>query len=285
MEENEFRDALRSVLTQSPEPPPMESSAAVTAGKRAARRRTVLACAGAVAALAAVTIVPARYLSQGPSGSGDIQVAGPAASALPSGMPTPGPSDGVPAPEDTKPSWPAEASGDATADTGPRYQKGKQLLTDLLKVVPKGYGTPAGKDDQGTEYQTHQAAIENPEWSYLASVVVTKDRAAGQLDVEVHEPENTLPTDPCALAQSFWGQKAGTCEVVQVGGAKVGVARPPAGDTGVDQYAAYRYADGTVVFVAQARKSIFDKPALAELPYTTAQLAALTQNKAFHIVA
>ena len=81
MEENEFRDALRSVLTQSPEPPPMESSAAVTAGKRAARRRTALACAGAVAALAVVTIVPARYLSDGPAGSGDILVAGPAASA------------------------------------------------------------------------------------------------------------------------------------------------------------------------------------------------------------
>src|SRR5689334_23166364 len=161
MEETEFRAALRTVLTQSPEPPPMESAAAIAAGRRAGRRRTVLACTGAAAALAAVTIVPAHYLSGGSGPQGGVPAAGPA----PSPAATPGPT-GTPDPADTKPSWPAEASGDATADTGPRYQSGKKLLTDLLKVVPKGYATPKGRASDGTDHQWSQAAIENPEWSY-----------------------------------------------------------------------------------------------------------------------
>ncbi len=279
MEENEFRDALRTVLTQSPEPPPMESSAAVSYGRRATRRRTVLTCTGAVIALAAVTIVPARYLATGPAGDGDIPAAGPATTAPPSAHAMP--SDGVPAPDDTKPSWPAEASGDATADTGPRYQKGKKLLADVLKVVPDRYGTPTGKGPDDMDYQWHQAAIENPEWSYLASVTITEESAAGQIHVEVHEPDNQLPAEPCALARSFW-EIGGQCQVVEVDGQKIGVTTTT-GAAGLDQAAAYRYADGTVVFVAQDRSSNFERPALAEVPFTAQQLAALTLVKSFHI--
>ncbi|WP_436529796.1 hypothetical protein [Actinoplanes sp. HUAS TT8] len=278
MEENEFRDALRTVVAQSPEPPPMESATAVAAGKRAQRRRTVLACTGAVAALAVVTIVPARYLGSGPSNVGDIQVAAPVASAF---TPPP-PAKGIPQPSDTKPSWPAEANGDATADTGPRYQKGKKLLGDLLKVVPSGYGTPTGKDADGAEFQAHQAAIEYPEWSYLSSVTITKDGTAGQIYVEVHEPDNTLPTEPCALARSFW-TIGGPCQVVEVGSAEVGVVTPVGRKQRPDQIAAYRYADGTVVFVAQSKQSIFAQPPLAADPFTASELAALTLKEAFHV--
>jgi hypothetical protein len=279
MEENEFRDALRTVLTQSDEPPPMESATAVAAGRRATRRRTVLACTGAVAALAAVTIVPARYLSTGPGNAGDIQVAAPA--STPSVLVRP-PSKGVPEPSDTKPSWPAEASGDATADSGPRYQAGKGLLDSLLTVVPDGYATPTGSAPDGAEYQSHQAAIEDPEWSYLASVTITKAGGAGQLFVEVHEPDNKLPKEPCALAKAFWGI-GGTCQVRQVGAAKVGVVEPTGPDKRLDTIAAYRYADGVVVFVAQSRGSIFERPALPAVPFTVEQLAALTQQKSFHV--
>lgn len=285
MEENEFRDALRNVLTQSPEPPPMQSSAAVAAGRKASRRRTVVACTGAVVALAAVTLVPARYLSAGPAGDGDIPAAGPV--SVPSAYATPPPvgasANGTPGPDDTEPSWPAEASGDATADTGPRYQKGKKLLGDLLKVVPSGYGTPTGKGAEDQEYQSHQAAIENPEWSYLARVTITKDATAGQLAVEVHEPDNTLPEEPCALAQSFWGI-GGQCQLIEVGGKKVGVVTATGADQRLDQFAGYRYPDGTVVFVAQSRASSFEQlPPLAVVPLTAQDLAALALKESFHI--
>jgi hypothetical protein len=282
MDENEFRDALRTVVTQSPEPPPMQAGPAVAAGRRSERRRTALACTGAVVALAAVTVVPARYLSAGPGPA--IDVAGPA--AAPSAHATPPiewADGGTPDPSDTKPSWPAEANGDATADSGPRYQKGKQLLSDLLKVVPSGYGTPNGMGPGDMEYQSHQAAIEDPEWSYLSSVTITKDTTAGRLHVEVHEPGNKLPEDPCALARSFWGI-GGPCQVVEAGGKKVGVVTSTGGDQRLDQFAAYRYADGTVVFVAQNKASDFEGRApLAALPFTAQELAALTLDARFHI--
>jgi hypothetical protein len=38
-----------------------------------------------------------------------------------------------------------------------------------------------------------------------------------------------------------------------------------------------------VVFVAQSRGSIFDQPALPAVPFTAEQLAALTQQKSFHV--
>ncbi|GLW31610.1 hypothetical protein [Actinoplanes regularis] len=297
MEENEFRDALRTVLTQSPEPPPMQSSTAIAAGRRAARRRTVTACTGAVVALTAVVAVPALYRSGGSTPAGH-QAAGPA--------PTPGlsskaPANGVPGPDVTKPSWPAEASGDATADSGPHYQTGKKVLDTLLTVVPSGYEAPVGSAPDGTEFRSHQGAIEDPEWSYLASVKITKDGAAGQLYVEVHEPDNRLPSDPCELAESFWGVKAATeetlapskarypdspggrCELVQVGKVQVAVAGPAGPGDRLDRWAAYRYDDGTVVFVAQARQSIFDEPKLPAAPFTAQQLAALAVDKRFHV--
>ncbi|MFI1988533.1 hypothetical protein [Actinoplanes sp. NPDC020271] len=272
MDENEFRDALRTVVTQSPEPPPMESSTAVAAGRRAERRRTVVACTGAVVALAAVTVIPARYLSTTP---GTIPVAGPAPSAYATPPPPGSAAGGTPDPSESKPSWPAEANGDATADSGPRYQKGKELLNTLLATVPGGYDTPTGKGANDDDLQSHQAAIEDPEWTYQARVTLTKASAAGELVVEVHEPDNGLPEDPCALAKSFW-EIGGQCQVADAGGKKVGVTTT-SGSQGLNQAAAYRYADGTVVFVAQARNS------LAALPFTTQELASLTVKESFHI--
>jgi hypothetical protein len=282
MEENEFRDALRNVLTQSHEPPPMESATAIAAGKRADRRRTALACTGAVVALAAVTVIPARYLSSGPA-AGGIPAAAASAPAL---TPRPSSPDGPADPSHTKPSWPAEASGDATADSGPHYQNGQKLFAELLKVVPDGYTTPTGTWPDGTQRQWAQSSIEDPEWSYLAQAVVARDGGSGQLLVEVHESDNTLPHDPCKLATSFWSI-GGACTVERVGSAKVGVVTPTGKDRRVDQWAAYRYADGVVVFVGQSLHGSFapeqsGKP-LAQLPFDRRALAGLATEARFHI--
>jgi hypothetical protein len=101
---------------------------------------------------------------------------------------------------------------------------------------------------------------------------------------EVHTKDNGLPPEPCALAGQFWGM-GGTCEVVTVGTAKVGVVKA-GGDSRIDQWAAYRYADGVVVYVAQSRTASNgdQNPApLTDLPLTEQQLAALATDARFHL--
>jgi hypothetical protein len=75
----------------------------------------------------------------------------------------------------------------------------------------------------------------------------------------------------------------GVCEIVTVGTVQVGVAVQPTGDRRFDQWAAYRYPDGVVVFVAQGRTFDASRPSLTSLPYTVEQLASLATNAAFHL--
>jgi hypothetical protein len=67
---------------------------------------------------------------------------------------------------------------------------------------------------------------------------------------------------------------------------KVGVVVKPAGDDRIDQWAAYRHADGTVVYAAQSRHATFggsDLRPLTELPLTVQQLAALAADPKFDL--
>ena len=92
-------------------------------------------------------------------------------------------------------------------------------------------------------------------------------------------------TDPCALAQTFWGMR-GHCIVDQVGPAKVGLVTAPVADDRIDQWAAYRHPDGTVVFVAQSRQAVnvpSSLPPLTTLPLTPHQLAIQAVNPKFHL--
>jgi hypothetical protein len=290
--ENDLREALRTTLTAVPEPPPMDSTAALGHGRRAVRRRTALAGAGATAALAAAAVLAVSVAPNLIGGGGgqpvSVQPAGPPPSA---------------APYAPKKVWPTEAGGkpqqDATARSGPRYERGKRVFERLLAVVPAGYTTPTGSvepadgpkapasDSSGAvPLQDHQAAVENGDsWSYLSSVAVARKGGTGRLMVEVHTPGNGLPSEPCALARQFWGM-GGQCQVKTVGTAKVGVVVKPAGDDRLDQWAAYRYSDGIVVFVAQSRNAANVDSTLAPLstlPLTVAKLAALATDQRFHV--
>jgi hypothetical protein len=282
MNENDFREALRSTMTTVAEPPPMDSAAAVTAGRRAAGRRAGLSAAGAAAAVlvvAGLAAGPARQWLPGDDG------AGPAwdAAGAPSALPTPSARAG------TKPAWPTEASGkpqqDATARSGPRYEQGRKLFEQLLAVVPDGYTTPTGSARDGIPLQDHQAAVEDKAWGYLASVAVRREGRTGRLLAEVHTPGNGLPTQACKLARAFWGM-GGQCDVVAAGGAEVGVVVRPGQDDRLDQWAAYRHPDGTVVYVAQSRNATnadSEFRPLTELPLTVPELAALAVQPRFHL--
>nr|BFE71326.1 hypothetical protein GCM10020092_046270 [Actinoplanes digitatis] len=278
MDENDLREAMRSTLVATPEPPPMDSATAVTAGRRAARRRMTLVGAGAATVLVALGVAAAgpglRLVAGGDGGPW----AGPGAT------PT------IPAPDDTKPSWPIDGDGkpqeDATARSGLRYEQGKRVLNGILAVAPDGYILPTGEGDDGIPLRDHQGAVEGDgSWGYLASAALTKGKGTGRLLVEVHTADNTLAKEPCALARGFWGM-GGTCEETTVGTAKVGVVVTPGDDQRLDQWAAYRYPDGIVVFVAQSRHASNAqggmKP-LDELPLTVPQLAALAVDDRFHL--
>ncbi|MEU4217758.1 hypothetical protein [Actinoplanes sp. NPDC026623] len=278
MNENDLREAMRSTLVATPEPPPMDSATALTAGRRAARRRMTLAGAGAATVLATL----------------GIAAAGPGLNLLPGDHTTPwaapASEPAIPLPTDTKPSWPIDGDGrpqqDATARSGLRYEQGKRVLNGILAVVPDGYVTPTGNAGDGIPLQDHQAAVEGDgSWGYLASAAVAKDKGTGRLLVEVHTKDNKLAKEPCALAREFWGL-GGTCERTTVAKATVGVVVTPGTDRRLDQWAAYRYPDGTVVFVAQSRSATnFEsglKP-LDELPLTVPQLAALATDDRFHL--
>jgi hypothetical protein len=264
--EDELRAALRTTMTLTP-PPPMESAAALAAGHQAVRRRAALAGTGLIGVLVVATSV-AIAVGLGPKSA--------------------------PITADTKPSWPLDGNGqpqeDATARSGMRYEQGVKLQTQLAKSVPAGWTQPTGQTADGEPLRDHQAQVEGDKsgdtWSYLASVAVSKGGRTGRLLAEVHTPGNGLPAgNPCALAQTFWSMR-GECHVSTVGSAKVGVVVKPKDDDRLDQWAAYRYADGTVVYVAQSRLAVngdSNLRPLTKLPLTVPQLAALAADPKFHL--
>ncbi|WP_328477253.1 hypothetical protein OHA21_24030 [Actinoplanes sp. NBC_00393] len=276
MDENELRDALRTTMTRESEPPPMGSAAALATAKRVAVRRNLLAGTAAAVAIAAITaaaVIPGQNLLGGPG-------------TFPAGAPAPAPTDHpVPEPDDTKPSWPPEAGGDATYDSGEHFEKGKLLLDELLAVVPEGYTKPAGQTPDGLPLRSHQATVEENFGAYSAIAALSKDGGTGRLLAEVYGPGNVLPIEPCELAKTFWGMD-GTCQIEKVAGKRVGVVVKPQQDDRIDQWAAYRHGDGTVVIVAQGRGGVSDDPAyrpLVEVPFTVRQVAALAAADQFRL--
>ncbi|GGN81618.1 hypothetical protein GCM10010112_58280 [Actinoplanes lobatus] len=298
MDENELRDAMRATITQHSEPPPMESRTALVTARRAARRRNIMACAGTAVVVLGVTLAALPGQGNPGGGTGWAPAAAPSApsapvepfptvypsGAVPSGEPFPTafPSGQVPSGENTKPSWPAEASGDATADSGVHYQKGVALLEKLIEVAPAGYTVPTGNSPDDIPFRYHQAAIEGDHWSYLVSVPLVKDGGTGRIIVEVHEPNNDQPADPCELAQSFWGI-GGSCEKRAVRpGEEAGIVAGPSTRDGVDQWVAFQHPDDTVVFVAQGLSTGGEgvRP-LKSLPFTVDQLVEFAAGDGF----
>jgi hypothetical protein len=280
MTEDEMRETLRSTMTATVPPPPMSSARVLTGARRARlRRRTAWACAGTVTIIA--TMLGGAAITH--------------ASILPSIGTPPAAQPAAPGTgTDTSTAWPTGPDGkpqqDRTARAGARYDQGVRLLGAVLAALPSGYDSPDTTGDNGggtqpTRYQQAQfeERVNGTEvWSYQASIAVTDGAGTGHLTVEVHTANNQLPTDPCALVGQFWGM-GGVCQVVTVGTVQVGVAVRPTGDGRFDQWAAYRYPDGVVVFVAQGRTFDASRPSLTSLPYTVEQLASLATNAAFHL--
>ncbi len=155
------------------------------------------------------------------------------------------------------------------------------LLNALLGVVPKGY-TPTSQRHQG---QFAERVVTVDIWEYQAQVVLSRSdgTGAGQLIAEVHTPGNLITGTPCQITEQFWRME-GNCEVITVGTARVGVVTEPTGaDRRLDQWAGYRYPDGTVIYLAQARRADDNSVPLPALPFEVPQLAALATDKRFDL--
>ncbi|MEV4488710.1 hypothetical protein AB0K04_01170 [Micromonospora coxensis] len=291
MNGEELRETLRSEMAEVDAPPPLSAATALAVARRArVRRHTAWACTGAAAAVLAVAGVAGIAAVDTTGGRGFSAAAPGPASPRPTGTAP----QTVPTPSETKTGqpWPTGPDGqpqeDRTAQAGTRHDQGVRLLDAVVAVVPAGYTAPENLPNQPADElpRQHQAQFEDTidgvdVWSYLSSVTLKQGDRTGRLTVEVHTEGNTLPSEPCDLARTFWGMQ-GECEVTTVGGRKVGVVVRPTGDDRFDQWAAYRHPDGVVVYVAQAR-TLGTGPALTALPFSVAQLAALTGDERFHL--
>ncbi|MEU1586073.1 hypothetical protein [Micromonospora sp. NPDC005710] len=234
MNEEELREGLRSGMAVTTPPPPLSTTAALGAARRTHfRRRAVSASLGSAAVVLAVTgfAVVATPDGQVYQPAGQWPIASPGASG------------------DTKEPWPTGPDGqpqeDRTARAGTRYEQGIHLLTEAVSIVPAGFTAPEdppGRSDP--TLRTQQAQFEDrvngvDVWSYSSSVAVAQNKGTGRVVVEVHGAGNPLPTEPCDLAQKFWGMR-GECRVETVGATRVGVVVRPDDDDRLDQCAASR---------------------------------------------
>ena len=271
-------------MTATIAPPSMSAVETIGRARRTRiRRRAAWFGSGAAGAVAVAAVAVAATASGRPVG---LVAGGP-----PSVAPTAG--SRVPAPtlsKDGQPVWPTgpdgSPQGDRTARAGTKYDEGQKLLTDLVSAVPAGYDVSSSALDSSHQAQFEDRIAGKDIWSYLAYARVSKDGGAGRVAVEVHAAGNTYTATGCALTQQFWGL-GGHCRLVSVNGVQIGVVDRPDSDNRFDQWASYRYADGTVVFVAQGRTVdgvglSSDRP-LTALPYTLDQLAALSMNASFHV--
>jgi hypothetical protein len=293
MNEEDLKDAFHDVIVRSGPSEPMDPARALSQGRRVRTRRRMAWAGAAVVTLTVGAVAgPSLVANLGTTGSAGSMVAGNTPSqAGPTTVSTvpPTPKAGstvVPTVRKTNDPWP-EGQTDRTASAGPRADRAVSLMEELSSSVPAGFTTPDLKYPDGRAMRWPQAQYASNDgepdyWEYQAYIPVQKDSGVGRLLVTSITPDGKPATSPCTLAVRFWGG-TGTCAVVDVDGKKVGVVTAKGGGD-FDQWAAYRHADGTVVFLAQAKKS--DAPgrqALTQPVFTTHELAEQATSAKFKI--
>jgi len=290
MKEEELGEALHDLMVRSSPPPAMDPARVLDRGRRARKRRTATLTGAAVvtlvAGIGAGPALVAHYTGGRPAGP---MVAG-APGTTPS-VATPRPVSTVaptsaPATRKSGDPWP-EGQVDRTASAGPRADRAVALMNDLTAALPRGFSSPNLKYPDGNPRRWPQAEYASNDgepdyWEYQAIIPVQKGSRVGQLAVQSTTPDGKPAAAPCKLVQRFWGG-TGTCTAMDVGGKKVGVLTTN-GQGSYDQWAAYRYDDGTVVFVAQAKKTDDEsRSPLTQPVFTARQLAELVTSPKFKV--
>lgn len=272
MNEEDLNQAMRDVIARSSPPPSMDPARALDQGRRARKRRTVT--------WAGVAVVPLVLgVGAGPALVANYRSAEPMVAGAPV-------STVAPTTRKTGDPWP-EGQVDRTASAGPRADRAVTLMNELSSSVPPGFSTPDLKYPDGRSMRWPQAQYasndgERDYWEYMATIPVQKDDRVGRLLVQSTTPDGKPATDPCKLAQKFWGG-TGTCTIVDVSGKKVGVVTAK-GRADYDQWASYRHADGTVVYLAQAKKTdLSGRSPLTQPVFTNRRLAELATLPEFKL--
>ncbi len=301
MSEQDFRDALRATMDTVPAPPPMSDAPVLEAAHRDRRRRRTLWASAGTAAVVTAIAVGVVILAPSNSGGGDGVQVGNQAPGPRSTQDVATPTTSANAPAEETAGEPGAAKDDTetlppgmtdrTQRSGPHYERGAALAAELDDVVTSaGFGAPGDLEGNGdlagsrlkrdqANYDGKAGGVE--QWSYTAVTPVTKGNGVGEMTVEVRTVDEQA--SGCALPP-MWGL-TGQCQEVTVDGKKVGVATvDDPHQEHIDQVAAYRHDDGTVVYVAQSIDFGFtDHPALTELPFTVPQLAALAVDERFKV--
>ncbi len=279
MNEEDLNEALHDVMVRSSPPPSMDPAAALDQARRVRKRRRATWAGLAVVPLVAGVVAGPTLIAHLPGGgSTEPMVAG---GTMPRSASTV-----VPTTRKSGDPWP-EGQADRTATAGPRAERAVTLMDDLSSSVPAGFSTPDLKYPDGRAMRSPQSQYvsedgEQDRWEYQANIPVQKDDGVGQLRVESFTPDGKRATAPCKLAQSFWGGK-GACTVVDVDGKKVGVVTSKGNDS-YDQWAAYRHDNGSIIYLAQAKKSDHSEHAALTQPiFSTRQLAELVTSTKFQI--
>ncbi|ONI89493.1 hypothetical protein ALI22I_15915 [Saccharothrix sp. ALI-22-I] len=188
---------------------------------------------------------------------------------------------------------------DRIATSGPRADKGVAVLNNLVSSLPTGVKaedkTRIGFEDYGPMTRTQSqfseyAAGDLEVWEYMAYAAVVRAGApgVGELWIQVETKGNTqvkgLPGCGSAISRPYPVTGDGRCDVVDAGGKEVAVVTANSAEDGMEQAAFFRHEDGTLVIVAQSREyPNSGHPALAELPLTPQQLAAIAGDPKFHL--
>ncbi|MFI9383682.1 hypothetical protein [Kutzneria sp. NPDC052558] len=269
MNEQELREALQEAMTDAAPPRPVTADAALTRAHRARRARRAN-LAGLGVGVAVVALVAGAFTINVPRtqiGTA-AQTKGTAASATTS----------------------STEHGDRTQTKGPQNDKSVQLLATLDGVLPSPLRPAIDAQMPGAAFKlrSNQAQVENwdtDNWGYQGIEPVAPANGGvgvGEVIVEVHAPGNDIPADTCQAAQAFWGV-SGDCVVKQVGDKTVGLISHTA-DARIDSVAAYRYSDGTVVYLAQSKEYFHSGvPGLAAAPLTDDQLVSLVLTPGFKV--
>ncbi|MFG1905169.1 hypothetical protein [Kribbella sp. NPDC048928] len=298
MNEEDLNRAFHDVIVRSTPPPSMDSGLALEEARRVRKRRRAAWAGIAVATLVVggVGAGPALFAHHNGGSVGRMVAGDPTPSTLvstpqkvstPHQASTPQPASTLtPTTRKTDDPWP-EGQTDRTASAGPRAARAVTLMNDLTSAVPDGFTTPDLKFPSGDPMRWPQAQYASSDgeldyWEYKASIPVQKGDRVGELMVQSTTPDGKPAGDLCKLAKKFWGG-TGTCSIMNVSGKKVGVVTTN-GRGSYDQWAAYRYDDGTVMYFAQT-KQIEGRKSLTQPIFTPRQLAELVVTPKFKISA
>jgi hypothetical protein len=292
MSEQDFRDALRKTMDAVSPPPQMSDATVLAAAHRdRRRRRTLWASLGTAVVVAAIAVGVVLVAPSKSDGDG-VRVGGPQPTST-KDVATPETTSS--ASEETGPGGSSETfpSGmtDRTAKSGPHYERGAALTAALDDVLANtGYGTPGDLENVGQlsgplkrNQANYDGKVDGAEkWSYTAVTPATKGNGTGEMMTEVTTMSGQ--ETGCALPK-MWGLE-GQCREITVDGKKVAfVDADQARRDHIDQFAAYRHDDGTLVYVTQSVDYAFsDLPPLAALPFTPEQLAAMAVDERFKVI-